>query len=107
MALSDLGGAASGARISADEVVIDAANFRVNSDGELEVHSITADNITAGSITANEISNSTGILRNVVVLPDDVTGNGDLSFFSNLSISTTLTTVTFQRHFYLESSGGM
>ena len=123
VSLTNLTGSRSSAKITANEIILDATNFSVSSAGALVINtikasnikagSITSDKIKAGTITADKISNSTGILRNIVVMPDIVkqSGGGDVvtsKEFNNISISASATTVTFQRTFteYAEDTGG-
>ena len=102
VAFSNLSGSKSSAKIRADSFIVDASNFRVNSSGQLTVHSITADEIKAGTITAAEISNTTGILRGIVVLPENITGSVGIGLskrFDRMTISSTATTVSFRSYF--------
>ena len=89
VALKNLSGASSSARLRASSIIIDSDNFSVSAAGELRIH----------SITANQISNTAGVIKNVVILPDLRTGTVGIgiNFFRNLQITTTTTTITFRK----------
>ena len=96
---SDLAGKISGSDIAAKSI------------GALHIiaGAITAIKIAADTITADKISNTTGILRNIVVLPNVVndvsTGEGgDITRFTNVTISASNTTVTFRRYYKISDN---
>ena len=78
---------------------------------DIAAGAIIAGKIAANSITADIISNTTGILRNIIVLPDATATIGhsgqpqSKKYMSGLSISANATTVTFQRTITTEYSG--
>ena len=55
VALSDLDGSVSTLRISADQFLVDAANFSIDADGRLQVGSIVTDQITLGAVTTTRL----------------------------------------------------
>ena len=108
VAFSNLTGSRSSAKIRADSLLVDASNFSVNAAGRLQVHSISADEIEANTITAGQISNTTGVLKSIVILPNDITGSQTANndrFFTGISISQTNTVITFQRSYSWISVG--
>ena len=82
---------------------------------DIAAGAIIAGKIAANSITADIISNTTGILRNIVILPDILLIDGSQGdkfirrSLTNISISSTAITVTFRRSytsFYVDLGGG-